>query len=132
MLEAGMLRQNLLNVGRRPALQRVAYLLCEQMARQEAVGIYSAAIPLSGSDLADAAGLSVVHVSRTFTELQRQRLLVKEGRTMKVVDKTRLATLAAFDGNYLNMPQLLSDWQVEIEAPRPAAGSNVTGVIQGV
>ncbi len=62
LLEANMLRQRLLNVGRRAALQRVAHLLCEQLARQEAVGIFTAAIPLRGSDLADALGLSIVHV----------------------------------------------------------------------
>jgi hypothetical protein len=32
-----------------------------------------------------------------------------------VVDRERLAKLAGFDGNYLNMPQLLSHWQVKIE-----------------
>ncbi len=102
-----MLRQNLLSVGRRPALKRVAHLLCEQLARQEAVGIYSSAIALSGLDLADAAGLSAVHISRTFAELQRRRLLVRDGRTMKVVDKTKLAALAGFNGSYLNMPLIL-------------------------
>jgi hypothetical protein len=33
-----------------------------------------------------------------------------------VVDRERLAGLASFDGNYLNMPQLLSHWQVRIES----------------
>jgi hypothetical protein len=38
-----------------------------------------------------------------------------------VVDRERLAGLASFDGNYLNMPQLLSRWQVKIEStPTPA------------
>jgi hypothetical protein len=32
-----------------------------------------------------------------------------------VVDRERLVGLASFDGNYLNMPQLLSHWQVKIE-----------------
>lgn len=123
ILEASMVRQHLLSVGRRPALQRIAHLLCEQMARQEAVGIHDAPTPLSGADLADAAGLSIVHVSRTFKELQRLGLLAKEGRSMKVVDKAQLASLAGFDGDYLDMPQLLSDWQDEIEAPRQVASS---------
>jgi CRP-like cAMP-binding protein len=121
MLEASMFRKRLLNVGRQPALQRVAHLLCEQLARREAVGLDSATIPLTQMDLADAAGLSIVHVSRTFQELRRLNILSKEGRTIKVVDRERLAGLAGFDGNYLNMPQLLSHWLVKIESGQTPA-----------
>jgi hypothetical protein len=72
-------------------------------------------------DLADAAGLSIVHVNRTFQELRRLNILSKEGRTINVVDRERLVGLASFDGNYLNMPQLLSHWHVKIErASTPA------------
>ena len=124
MLEASIFRKRLLNVGRQPALQRVAHLLCEQLARREAVGLNSATIPLTQMDLADAAGLSIVHINRTFQELRRLKILSKEGRAVKVVDRERLAGLASFDGNYLNMPQLLSHWQVRIEGtPTPAAAS---------
>lgn len=114
MLEASILRKRMLSISRLPALQRVAHLLCEQVARQEAVGIRDATLPLRQLDIADAAALSIVHVSRTCKELQRLGLLSKEGRMMKVVDRKRLADLAAFDGNYLNMPQLLSGWQVRL------------------
>ena len=124
MLEASIFRKRLLNVGRQPALQRVAHLLCEQLARREAVGLNSATIPLTQMDLADAAGLSIVHINRTFQELRRLNILSKEGRAIKVVDRERLAGLASFDGNYLNMPQLLSHWQVKIErASTPAERS---------
>src|SRR5262245_4710666 len=115
MLEASIFRKRLLNVGRQPALQRVAHLLCEQLARREAVGINSTTIPLTQLDLADAAGLSIVHVNRTFQELRRVNILSKEGRIIKVVDRERLVLLAGFDGNYLNMPQLLSHWHVKID-----------------
>lgn len=117
MLEASIFRKRLLSVARQPALQRVAHLLCEQLARREAVGIDSTIVPLSQMDLADAVGLSIVHVNRTFKELQRLNLLTKEGRTMKVVNRERLVCLAAFDASYLNMPQLLSQWQLKIEHP---------------
>jgi CRP-like cAMP-binding protein len=124
MLEASIFRKRLLNVGRQPALQRVAHLLCEQLARRQAVGLNSATIPLTQMDLADAAGLSIVHINRTFQELRRLNILSKEGRAITVVDRERLAALASFDGNYLNMPQLLSHWQVKIErASTPAERS---------
>jgi CRP-like cAMP-binding protein len=122
MLEASIFRKRLLNVGRQPALQRVAHLLCEQMARREAVGLNSATIPLTQMDLADAAGLSIVHVNRTFQELRRLSILSR-GRAIEVVDRERLAGLAGFDGNYLNMPQLLSHWQVKIDGASGALAS---------
>jgi hypothetical protein len=64
-------------------------------------------------DLADAAGLSIVHVNRTFQDLRKLNILSKEGRTIKVVDRERLVGLAGFDGNYLNIPHLLSHWHVK-------------------
>lgn len=124
MLEACISRKGILNT-RRSALERVAHLLCEVLARREAVGIKSPSIPLSQTDLADAAGLSAVHINRTFKQLRTLNLLAKEGRTMKVVDRSRLAALAGFDGSYLNMPELLAGWQLEIDAPRRGQESSL-------
>ena len=130
MLEASIFRKRLLNVGRQPALQRVAHLLCEQLARREAVGLNSATIPLTQMDLADAAGLSIVHINRTLQELRRLNILSKEGRGITVVDRERLAGLADFDGNYLNMPQLLTHWHVKIEIASPPAGRSLPCAIR--
>jgi hypothetical protein len=48
---------------------------------------------------------------------------------MKVVDRERLAGLPDSDGNYLNMPQLLSRWQVKIEsAPSQLSAGSDPGV----
>jgi CRP-like cAMP-binding protein len=122
MLEASIFRQRLLNVGRLPALQRVAHLLCEQLARCEAVGINGATIPLTQVDLADAVGLSIVHINRTVQELRRLGTLSTKGRAIEVVDRAALVTLANFDGQYLNMPQVLSHWQISLERdPMPAS-----------
>lgn len=114
MLEASIFQKRLLNVGRQPALQRVAHLLCEQLARQAAVGVHTATIPLSQIDVADATGLSIVHVNRVFKELQRLGFLSKQGRTMKVTNREQLVRFGGFDGSYLNMPQQLSRWRLEI------------------
>jgi len=116
MLEASIFRKRLLNIGRQPALQRVAHLLCEQLARREAVGINSSTIPLTQVDLADAVGLSIVHINRTVQELRRLGILSDKGRAIEVVDRAELATLASFDGQYLNMPQVLSHWQIGVES----------------
>ena len=114
VLEASIFQRSLLNVGRQPALRRVAHLLCEQLARQAAVCIDTTTIPLSQIDVADATGLSIVHVNRVFKELRRLGLLSKQGRTIKVANREQLARFGGFDGSYLNMPQLLTRWRLEI------------------
>ena len=48
-----------------------------RVERREAVGINSATIPLTQMDLADAAGLSAVHINRTFQELRKLGVLSK-------------------------------------------------------
>jgi CRP-like cAMP-binding protein len=115
MLEASIFRKRLLNIGRQPALQRVAHLLCEQLARREAVGINSTTIPLTQVDLADAAGLSIVHINRTVQELRRLGILSAKGPAIEVVNRAGLVTLANFDGQYLNLPQVLSHWQIIVD-----------------
>jgi CRP-like cAMP-binding protein len=117
MLEAGIFRERLL-MGRRPALERVAHLLCEQLARREALGTCSGLVPLTQIDLADAAGLSVVHINRVFHDLRKLGLLSETGRAIEVVDRKALRQVARFDGRYLDTPKLLSQWQLHIdEAP---------------
>src|SRR5215470_11813476 len=115
MIEASIFRKRLLNVGRQPALQRAAHLLCEQLARREAVGINGATIPITQMDLADAAGLSIVHINRTVQELRRLGILSAKGPAIEVVTRAGLVALASFDCQYLNLPQVLSHWQIIID-----------------
>ena len=115
MLEASILRERLLNISRRAALPRVASIICEQLARLEAINIKSPVIPLTQVDLADAGGLSVVHVNRIVQDLRKLGALSKKKRTIEVASRERLAELANFDRRYLNIPDLLSGWSVQIE-----------------
>jgi CRP-like cAMP-binding protein len=115
MLEASILRERLLNISRRAALPRVASIICEQLARLEAINIKSAVIPLTQIDLADAGGLSVVHVNRIVQDLRKLGALSKRKRTIEVASRERLALLANFDRRYLNVPDQLSDWSIDIE-----------------
>jgi CRP-like cAMP-binding protein len=115
MLEAAILRERLSNARRGSALQKVANLLCEQLARREAIGITSSVVPITQVDVADAAALSIVHVNRTVQTLRGMNVLSKASHAIEVVDRKALARIAGFDGHYLNMPQLLSKWAVRIE-----------------
>jgi CRP-like cAMP-binding protein len=115
MLEASIFRERLLNISRRAALPRVANIICEQLVRLEAINIKSAAIPLTQVDLADAGGLSVVHVNRIVQDLRKLGALSKERRTIEVASRERLVEIANFDRRYLSMLGVLSYWKIDIE-----------------
>jgi CRP-like cAMP-binding protein len=115
MLEAAIYRERLSSAGRGTALERVAHLLCEQLARREAIGIHDPQLPFSQIELADATNLSVVHVNRTIQTLRALNALSKAGRAIEVVDNKNLAKIAKFDGDYLRMPMLASKWTIQIQ-----------------
>jgi CRP-like cAMP-binding protein len=115
MLEAAIYRERLAIASRGSALKRVAHLLCEQLARTEAAGIGCARLPISQIDVADATGLSVVHVNRTVQSLRARNILSKANSSIEVIDRNQMAQVAEFDGHYLDMPRLLSGWAVRVE-----------------
>jgi CRP-like cAMP-binding protein len=117
MLEAAIYRERLTSTSRGTALERVAHLLCEQLARREAVGIHASRLPFSQADVADAAGLSVVHVNRTIQTLRSLNVL-KASHAIEVVDRKQLMRIAEFDGRYINVPKLVSKWTVRIKETR--------------
>jgi CRP-like cAMP-binding protein len=107
ILDAGIVRERLRNM-QRPALARIANLLCEQMVRLEAVGGDALVIPIRQLDLADASGLSVVHMNRTIQDLRRLGVLSDQSRAIEILHKDRLMKIGQFDGGYLNGRELLS------------------------
>src|SRR5690242_9189533 len=66
LVEASILREWVVNVGRRDARARVAHVLCEFAARLEARGLITDdnfELPMTQEQLADATGLTPVHVN---------------------------------------------------------------------
>lgn len=99
-------REWVLNLGRRVALERIAHLLCEIFERLRTVGLLdgkSCVFPITQMDLADATGLSVVHVNRTIQELRASDLIVLRERTLTINDLDALKSLAMFLPNYLHL-----------------------------
>jgi len=68
--------------------------------------------------IADAEGISVVRVNRIVRDLRKLGALSNKKRTIEVASRERLAQLANFDGSYLNMRVLLSEWKIDIETDR--------------
>lgn len=94
------------NIGRRTAYERIAHLLCELFVRLRAVGLTSESaceFPLTQSDVADATGLTQVHVNRIVQEMRRDGLIELRNRQLTMRDYDRLAAVALFNPNYLHL-----------------------------
>jgi len=99
-------REWTLNVGQRTALERMAHLLCELFIRMQVIGHTQGnrcEFPLLQSDLADATGLSNVHVNRTLQELRAQNLIILRGKELTIPDIEALKEAALFNINYLHL-----------------------------
>lgn len=106
LVNSSIQREWTLNVGQRSAYERIAHLLVELFLRLESVGLTqgsSCEFPLTQNDLADATGLTAVHVNRTLQELRRAGLIVLQGRTLTIPDMDRLKNAALFNSNYLHL-----------------------------
>lgn len=96
-------------LGRRSAEERVAHLLCELLIRLWTVGLSrdnSYDLPLTQVALADALGLSTVHVNRVLMDLRARGLLTLEHRRLTIHDQAALKRLAGFDARYLHVEGL--------------------------
>jgi CRP-like cAMP-binding protein len=105
LIDAAVFREWVINVGRRPASTRMAHLLCELFLRHKAVGLvtdHSFEFPITQAELADALGLSTVHVNRTLQELRAQGLIGEHGHRLTILDWNELKRVGEFDPLYLH------------------------------
>jgi CRP-like cAMP-binding protein len=106
LVVASVQREWTTNVGQRSASERIAHLLCELFLRLRAVGRTrgdSCEFPLTQNDLADATGLTSVHVNRTVQELRREGLIALEKRSLTIHDLDALMKACMFNPNYLHL-----------------------------
>jgi CRP-like cAMP-binding protein len=109
MLDAAIQRETILSVGRRSAIARVAHLLCELGIRLKIIGIGDARrfpLPVKQADLADATGLTSVHVNRMLKQLRDEGLLTFRKGEVVIHDWERLARVAEFDSAYLHLERV--------------------------
>jgi len=103
---AAIAREWIANLGRRTAYERLAHLLCELFVRLRHGGLTdgdSCDFPVTQGDLADATGLTAVHVNRTLQDLRRDGLIDLRGRRLAVPDLDALKRAGLFKGNYLHL-----------------------------
>ncbi|HEV7251961.1 MAG TPA: Crp/Fnr family transcriptional regulator [Mesorhizobium sp.] len=108
LLNAAIHREWVVNVGQRMASERLAHLICEMSARLESRGLArdedegkSFTWPVTQADIADATGMSTVHVNRTIQELRARELIRFRQQEVTVLDWPGLQNLAGFDPDYL-------------------------------
>lgn len=106
LIDAAVFREWVANVGGRQAYARVAHLLCEMALRLGAVGLaenYVCNLPITQSELADATGLSTVHVNRTLQTLRKKKLVDWKDSRLQVLDWSALRAAGDFDPSYLHL-----------------------------
>jgi CRP-like cAMP-binding protein len=106
LIDAAIFREWIVGMGRRDAPSRIAHLFCELFVKLDAVGLtkgYTCDFPLTQSVIADALGLSTVHVNRSLMELRGKGLITLEKHTLKILKWDELQEEAGFDPLYLHL-----------------------------
>ena len=106
LVNVAVQREWTVNLGQRDAVERVAHLLCELFLRLRGVGLAdedSCAFPITQSDLAEATGMSTVHVNRTLQELRGRGLLTLRAKRLTIPNLGALMRAGLFNSNYLHL-----------------------------
>jgi CRP-like cAMP-binding protein len=108
LVDSSIFREWVVNVGRRDARARVAHVLCEMARRLDAIGLVEDdgyILPMTQEQLADATGLTAVHVNRTLRGLADEGLIERSKRNVRFPDWARLREVADFNERYLHLEQ---------------------------
>ena len=105
LIDASIFREWVVNVGRRDSRARVAHILCEFSLRLEAAGLaenHRYELPMTQEQLADAVGLTSVHVNRVLRQLREEGLISRDRRSIVITDWPRLREAGDFNERYLH------------------------------
>lgn len=100
--EEQLLESHLLTVGRRTALERIAYLILHIHGRASRVGMAEAGsfeMPMTQQHIADTLGLSLVHTNKTMRRLKGARLVSWKKTRMTILDEDRLKDAAKWESS---------------------------------
>ena len=103
--DEAMVVEHLVGIGRRDADARMAHFLLELASRLALVGIGSKEgydCPLTQYHLADALGLSAIHVNRVLRQLRESGVVTFRDGHVTFHDYAGLVELAKFDPAYLD------------------------------
>ncbi len=96
----------LLNIGQRKAPERIAHLFCELATRMRKIGLSPVddgyEVPLTQQDLADALGLTSVHVNRVLQKLRERHFIDFRRGMISIQDVPALCAYVEFKDGYLS------------------------------
>jgi CRP-like cAMP-binding protein len=98
--DEAMIVEHLVSIGRRSALERTAHFFLELSERLRLVGLATDkefTCPLNQYVLADALGLSAIHVNRVLRQLRESQLLTLRAQMVSIHDPVALKQLAGFE-----------------------------------
>jgi len=110
LVEASIFREWTLNVGQRDSRSRISHLLCEFAYRLSLLGLAPTGdfeLPMTQEQLADATGLTAVHVNRVLKGLEAEGLIDRTRRIVSFPDWERLREVGDFNPRYLHPIELL-------------------------
>ncbi len=106
LIDAGISREWLVSLGRRSAYEHIAHLFCELYLRSQAVGLaedHRCPMPIIQADLADALGLTSVHVNRILQEMRARTLITLRSQVLLIKGWDELLQVSEFDPTYLQL-----------------------------
>ena len=106
LVDEAVLRAWIVNAGRRDAQEAVGHLMCELYVRMRNVGLTSNhryELPLTQEEIADALGLTPVHVNRVLQRMRADELISLKGGQLTIHDYRRLQKVSGFSPNYLHV-----------------------------
>lgn len=109
LIDGSIFREWIMNIGRRNAKERLAHIFCEFARRLEVAGLGLTTgyeLPMTQEHLADASGLTAVHVNRTLRAMDKEGLIRRERRFVFIPDWQKLRDVAGFSELYLHLDQV--------------------------
>ena len=109
LIDGSIYREWIVNVGRRDSRAGMCHLLCEFARRLEVAGMGNRdgyELPMTQEQLADALGITPVHVNRILRELDHEGLIVRNKRSVQVPNWNALRKVAGFNELYLHLDQV--------------------------
>ncbi|HEX8444740.1 MAG TPA: Crp/Fnr family transcriptional regulator [Allosphingosinicella sp.] len=106
MSDSAILREWIVDHGSRDSFERIAHLMCEMLIRYRVIGETtdnSFPFLLTQEELADATGMTPVHVNRMLQQLRSDGLIELTGKVLTVLDPKGLQRAAKYDSTYLHL-----------------------------